>query len=314
MPNAAKCQPRRETQAMEEAIRKLRGNIESERIPEAAFWRAPAAVCSGARRAVWHLALFGISRRSGFRALRDFAPFGISRPSGFRALRDFAPFGISRPLAFRAVRQSRLSPSFIRRHKLCRASEAGGNGWASDFTSLTHRPMLKQLLVATALIAPAAGAQSASPTAEAHALWKSVIVNLNQAADELSETMYAYRPTPEVRSVGELFAHIAGSQKMYCAMALGESVPGEGDVEKTAKTKAAIVAALKESNAYCERAYSQPDSNLIPEIEIFGTKHPKFYALIANASHDGEHYGNIVTYMRLNKLVPPSSRPRPGGG
>jgi len=176
--------------------------------------------------------------------------------------------------------------------------------------------MLKQLLVVAALAAPAAAqsaSQPASPTAEAHALWKGVIANLTQAADELSEKMYAYRPTPDVRSVGELFAHVAGSQNMYCAMALGEAVPGEGDVEKTAKTKAAILAALKESNAYCERAYTQEDSKLIPQVEIFGEKHPKFYALIANASHDDEHYGNIVTYMRLNKMVPPSSRPRAGG-
>jgi hypothetical protein len=95
---------------------------------------------------------------------------------------------------------------------------------------------------------------------------------------------------------------------MYCAMALGEKVPGEGDVEKVAKTKAAIVAALKESNTYCERAYALRDDAVKAPVDIFGTQHPRFYALIANASHDGEHYGNIVTYMRLNKLVPPSSR------
>ena len=45
-------------------------------------------------------------------------------------------------------------------------------------------------------------------------------------------------------------------------------------------------------------------------IDVFGQQHSRFYTLIANASHDGEHYGNIVTYMRLNKMVPPSSRPR----
>jgi len=177
--------------------------------------------------------------------------------------------------------------------------------------------MLKKLLAAAAIpfvvSASAAQSQAPSPANEARLLWKSIIGNLNQAADELSETMYAYRPTPDVRTVGEMFAHVAGSQKMYCAMALGEKAPGEGDVEKTAKTKAAIVAALKESNTYCERAYSQPDENLKAPVEIFGTTHPRFYALIANASHDGEHYGNIVTYMRLNKLVPPSSRPRSGG-
>jgi len=99
---------------------------------------------------------------------------------------------------------------------------------------------------------------------------------------------------------------------MYCAMALGDKAPDEGDVEKTAKTKAAIVAALKASNEYCERAYAQPDDKLKTSVDIFGQQRSRFYALIANASHDGEHYGNIVTYMRLNKLVPPSSRPRAG--
>src|SRR5215211_9130300 len=174
------------------------------------------------------------------------------------------------------------------------------------------RVMLRPLMLASAILASTAGAQTASPAADARALWKSITVNLNRAADELPESMYAYRPTPDVRSAGELFAHVAGSQKMFCAMALGDKVPGEADVEKTAKTKAAIVAALKESNTYCERAYSLEDSKLTPTIDIFGEQRSKFYALIMNASHNGEHYGNIVTYMRMNKLVPPSSRPRGG--
>ena len=173
--------------------------------------------------------------------------------------------------------------------------------------------MLRSIVAAAAalpLLMSTAVAQS--PTGEARALWKSIMANVNQAADEISESMYSYRPTPDVRSFGEMFAHIAGSQKMFCAMALGDKVPGEADVEKTAKTKAAIVAALKESNTYCERAYSQPDANLKAMVDVFGEQHPRFYALLMNASHDGEHYGNIVTYMRLNKLVPPSSRPRGG--
>ena len=69
---------------------------------------------------------------------------------------------------------------------------------------------------------------------------------------------------------------------------------------------------MKESNAYCERAYALSDDKVKGSVDIFGQQHSRYYALIANASHDGEHYGNIVTYMRLNKLVPPSSRPRAG--
>lgn len=175
--------------------------------------------------------------------------------------------------------------------------------------------MLKRAIVLTALCATTVAAQdkSPSPTAEARALWKSSIGYITQAADELPESLYSYRPTPDVRTFGELFAHIAGSQKMYCAMALGDKVPGEGDVETTAKTKAAIVAALKESNSYCEKAYTLQDDKLKAPVDVFGEQHPRFYALLANAGHNGEHYGNIVTYMRLNKMVPPSSRPRSGG-
>lgn len=172
--------------------------------------------------------------------------------------------------------------------------------------------MLRSLLAAAAIpvLATTAAAQAAapSPANEARLLWKSIIVNIDKTADELSEKMYAYRPTPEVRTAGELIAHVAGSQRMFCAMALGEKVPDEADVEKSAKTKAAIVAALKESNTYCEKAYAQRDDNLKAPVDVFGEQHPRFYALLMNASHDGEHYGNLVTYMRLNKIVPPSSR------
>ena len=99
---------------------------------------------------------------------------------------------------------------------------------------------------------------------------------------------------------------------MYCALALGEKAPGEDDVEKTAKTKAALVAALKESNDYCARAYGQTDAATSGMVDLFGTQRSKLFVLHDNATHDSEHYGNIVTYMRINKMVPPSSRPRSG--
>ena len=172
--------------------------------------------------------------------------------------------------------------------------------------------MLRSLLAAAAIpfvvTTAAAQAKAPSPVTEARLLWKSIIVNINKTADELSEQMYAYRPTPDVRTAGELIAHVAGSQRMFCAMALGDKVPDEGDIEKTAKTKAAIVAGLKASNAYCEKAYALPDESVKAPVDVFGEQHPRFYALIINASHDGEHYGNLVTYMRMNKIVPPSSR------
>ena len=171
--------------------------------------------------------------------------------------------------------------------------------------------MLKRILVAAALplAVSTAAAQSPSPTGEARALWKSIIGNIDQAADELSESMYAYRPTPDVRSFGEMFAHIAGSQKMFCAIALGEKPPAEDAVEKSATTKAALVAALKESNDYCAKAYKQTDAAAAATVDLFGEKHSRMFTLLENVTHDNEHYGNIVTYLRMNHLVPPSSVP-----
>jgi uncharacterized damage-inducible protein DinB len=131
-----------------------------------------------------------------------------------------------------------------------------------------------------------------------------------EAANDAPESVYAFRPASDVRNFGEIIAHVAGAQKMFCALALGEKVPAEDAVEQAAKTKGAIVAALEESNGYCERAYAQSDAATSASIGLFGQQRTKLYALLVNTTHDNEHYGNIVTYLRMNKIVPPSSKPR----
>ena len=174
--------------------------------------------------------------------------------------------------------------------------------------------MIKRSLLILAAAAVPASAQAGNPNmANASALFGSVRDYITQAAADMSEAQYSFRPTPDVRTFGELIGHIAGSQKMFCAIALGEKPPAEDAVEKTAKTKAALVAALKQSNEYCAKAYQQTDAAAAAMVELFGEKRSRMYTLLENATHDNEHYGNIVTYMRMNKLVPPSSRPRPSG-
>jgi uncharacterized damage-inducible protein DinB len=138
--------------------------------------------------------------------------------------------------------------------------------------------------------------------------WKGMITNITAAADEVTEANYAFKPTPEVRSFGQLIGHVAGTQNLICAAVLGDKVPAEDAIEKTAKTKAALVAALKASTAYCEKAYAIAPAKFGDSIDMFGGKQTKIAALTLNAVHDGEHYGNIVTYMRLKGMVPPSSK------
>lgn len=128
-----------------------------------------------------------------------------------------------------------------------------------------------------------------------------------QSAMDVPEDKYAFKPTPEVRSFAELFAHVAGAQSMFCAIALGEKAPAEDAV--TATTKADLIAAIKQSNTNCERAYAQGDAAVGASVGMFGEQHSRLYVLVMNATHDAEHYGSLVTYMRMNGMVPPSSKP-----
>jgi uncharacterized damage-inducible protein DinB len=167
------------------------------------------------------------------------------------------------------------------------------------------------MLCAAALPALAQGGAAPNPNVEnARLLWEGPRDFVTAAAAEVPESMYSFRPTPDVRTFGQLIGHIAGSQYQYCAIALGEKPPGEDAIEKTATTKAALVAALKQSNDYCARAYKITDAAGATSVDLYGEKRTKVFALLENATHDNEHYGNIVTYMRINKMVPPSSKPR----
>ena len=140
--------------------------------------------------------------------------------------------------------------------------------------------------------------------------WAAMSGYFTAAAEQVPEAEYSFKPVATVRSFGELVGHVAGAQNMLCAAALGEPQKAEDDVEKSAKTKAALVAALKASNEYCARAYGITDPASAGMTKIFGQDQSKMFALSLNAAHTGEHYGNAVTYMQMKGMVPPSSQPR----
>jgi len=129
--------------------------------------------------------------------------------------------------------------------------------------------------------------------------------------DKIPDNLWSYQPTKDVRTVAQLFAHIADAQYEFCGTAVeGKSV--SKDIEKTAKTKADIVPALKEAFAYCDAAYAKmTDADATQIVQFFNFKITKLGAMDFNIAHTMEHYGNLVTYMRLNNIVPPSSVQRP---
>jgi uncharacterized damage-inducible protein DinB len=172
--------------------------------------------------------------------------------------------------------------------------------------------MLKRALTMLAFAASPALAQDGSAVATTRMLWQDVTNYIVQSAVDMPAEKYAFKPTASVRSFGELIGHIAGAQNMFCALALGEKPPAEDAVENVATTKDDLVKALKASNDGCKRAYMQKDADVRGTVDLFGQPGSRLLVLMMNATHDNEHYGNIVTYLRMNGIVPPSSRPRTG--
>ncbi|MEJ2215777.1 MAG: DinB family protein [Gemmatimonadota bacterium] len=149
--------------------------------------------------------------------------------------------------------------------------------------------------------------------ASSKALFEVVKGYLVASAEQMPEEKYGYKPTPEVRSFGQIIGHVANSQYGFCSTALGEKPPVTEDMEKRT-TKASLVQGLKDAFAYCEKAYAMSDAAAAATTKLFGADRSRLFVLVFNVSHDFEHYGNLVTYMRLNGMVPPSSQPRSGQG
>ena len=152
--------------------------------------------------------------------------------------------------------------------------------------------------------------QAADPTvASIKGTFDLVKGNILKAAAQVPDDMYAFKPTPDIRSMGALFAHIADANFMFCAAASGEK-PTMSGIEKEKTAKKDVVAALEASFTFCESAFSGMTTARANEtIKFFlpGT-HTRIGVLAVNNAHDYEHYGNVVTYMRLKGLVPPSSQ------
>jgi uncharacterized damage-inducible protein DinB len=132
---------------------------------------------------------------------------------------------------------------------------------------------------------------------------------ITKAAAQVPEDKYSYQPTADVRTMGQLFGHIANASRMFCAGASGMEAPQAGDAEQL-KTKAELQKALADAFAFCEKAYAAVNANPDEGVTFFNQQHTRLGVMAFNNAHNYEHYGNLVTYMRMNGMVPPSS----GGG
>ena len=170
------------------------------------------------------------------------------------------------------------------------------------------------IVAALALAVPAAAQTPANPlTAATRSTYDMIKANITKSAEKVTEEHYAFKPSPDVRTFGQIVGHIADANYMICSAAGGSAAPTDS-IEKTKTSKADLQKALAESFAACDAAYAaMTDAKGMTMTKFFGREQPQIAILAFNTAHDFEHYGNLVTYMRIKGIVPPSSEPKGQG-
>ena len=134
--------------------------------------------------------------------------------------------------------------------------------------------------------------------------------NLAEAAEKMPAEGFAFKPTPEVRSFAELIGHVVNANFFFCAQAKGEAPPMKMNYEK-ASDKTTLVKGIDEALAYCDGAYmALSDANFMDIVKLGGGRGGETRrgaVLMFNTTHNNEHYGNVVVYLRLKGIVPPST-------
>ena len=136
--------------------------------------------------------------------------------------------------------------------------------------------------------------------------------NLAEAAEAMPAADYGFRPAPEVRTFAQLIGHVIDGNRLMCAQAKGDTTPSLGNSAQLTD-KAQLVKALNDALSYCDQVYGETtDANFSQPVKVgVGNLGPadtiRGAVLNFNVTHNNEHYGNIVVYLRLKGIVPPST-------
>jgi uncharacterized damage-inducible protein DinB len=143
------------------------------------------------------------------------------------------------------------------------------------------------------------------------------IANMNEVEEKLMELAestpaekYSWRPGTGVRSISEVYMHIAGSNYLLLTF-IGVKAPAnlDNDMEKNVTSKSAVISELRRSFEHLRKSIeAMPDSELEKPVKMFGTQTTERGVLLTTISHLHEHLGQSIAYARTNGVAPPWSR------
>src|SRR5215470_11226318 len=147
--------------------------------------------------------------------------------------------------------------------------------------------------------------------------------NLTLSAEKMPEADYFFKPTPDIRSYGQLWAHVADAQFGQCSGIKGVPNPRQGQPSfEQLTTKADVQKAVADSFAFCDDVFASltDESSTQMVSNGRGGQQSRIAGLLGVLTHGSEMYGIGTVYLRLKGLVPPSTelfmrgRGAPGGG
>lgn len=134
--------------------------------------------------------------------------------------------------------------------------------------------------------------------------------NITLSAEKLPDADYFFKPTPDIRGFGQLWAHVADAQFGQCSGAKGVPNPRQGQPTfEMLTTKAEVQKALADSFAFCDDAFSSLTDESAQQMISNGRggQQSRAAALLGVLTHDSEMYGIGTVYLRLKGQVPPST-------
>lgn len=138
--------------------------------------------------------------------------------------------------------------------------------------------------------------------------------NIIGSADKMPAEHFSFGPTPEVMSYAALLSHIIETQYFYCSTVKGAPDPSTS-LNFKVTDKAAVGQLVRDGFAYCDEVFAAVNDQNALEMLTRGSganqrQMARVIQLTQAIVHGNEHYGNLVTYMRMKGIVPPSSTPQ----
>jgi uncharacterized damage-inducible protein DinB len=179
-----------------------------------------------------------------------------------------------------------------------------------------YRVHLTLLLIAIFTVIGGASAQTQTAPGATSGFRADFLLQLDDAqkkiislAEAVPEDKYGWRPAEKVRSVSEVYMHIAGANYFFPTFA-GINPPSgiTRDLEKTVTEKSKVLESLKQSFDHLRAAFEKtPDADMEKKVKFFSGEASLRYVYLVAAMHIHEHLGQSIAYARTNGIAPPWS-------